>query len=46
MKQLKFVFSFPPIHGIIDMGDGTIYIFGPQHEDEIEEVEISFNPYD
>jgi hypothetical protein len=35
MLQLRF--CFPPLYGIYDTGDGTIYIFG-EHEDEIEEV--------
>jgi len=38
LKQLNFIFTFPPIHGVFDTGNGTIYIFGEQHEEEIEEV--------
>lgn len=38
MRNLKFVFCFPPIHGIYDTGDGIIYIFGEQHDGEIEDV--------
>jgi hypothetical protein len=34
--NLKFI--FPPIFGIYDTGDGTIYIFGSYHEDEVEDV--------
>ena len=35
--RLQFRFSFPPIYGIYDTGDGVIYVFG-EHEDKIEDV--------
>jgi hypothetical protein len=28
--ELKFKFVFPPLYGVFDTGDGTIYIFGDQ----------------
>lgn len=31
--KLEFKFIFPPIYGIYDTGDGTIYIFGDQSEE-------------
>lgn len=37
-KSLEFVFQFPPIYGVFDTGYGVVYIFGEQHEDEIEDV--------
>jgi hypothetical protein len=37
-RSLKFVFEFPPIHGVFDAGYGVIYIFGGMHEGEIENV--------
>lgn len=37
-KSLKFVFQFPPIHGIFDTGCGIIYVFGGMHESEIENI--------
>ena len=37
-KSLKFVFQFPPIHGIFDAGYGIVYIFGGLYEGEIENV--------
>jgi hypothetical protein len=37
-KSLKFVFQFPPIHGIFDTGFGIIYVFGGMHESEIENI--------
>jgi hypothetical protein len=37
-KSLKFVFQFPPIHGVFDTGYGVIYIFGGMHESEIENI--------
>jgi len=37
-KSLAFVFQFPPIYGVFDTGNGVVYIFGEQHEDEIEDV--------
>lgn len=35
--KLKFKFSFPPIYGMYDTGNGTIYIFG-ESEEKIEDV--------
>jgi hypothetical protein len=37
-RLLKFVFRFPPIHGVFDAGYGVVYIFGSLHESEIENV--------
>lgn len=37
-KSLKFVFEFPPIHGVFDAGFGIVYIFGELHESEIEDI--------
>jgi hypothetical protein len=37
-KSLRFVFEFPPIHGLFDMGFGVVYIFGEMHESEIENI--------
>jgi hypothetical protein len=37
LRALQLRFCFPPLYGIYDTGDGTIYIFG-EHEDEIEQV--------
>jgi len=37
-KSVKFVFAFPPVQGVFDMGYGVVYIFGELHEDEIEDV--------
>jgi len=37
-KTLRFCFCFPPIHGVYDTGEGVIYIFGEQHDEEFEEV--------
>jgi len=37
-RSLDFIFQFPPIHGVFDTGHGVVYIFGEQHEDEIEDV--------
>ena len=37
-KSLKFMFEFPPIHGVFDMGYGIVYIFGGMHESEIEDI--------
>jgi hypothetical protein len=37
-RSLKFVFQFPPIHGVFDAGYGVIYIFGGLHESEIENI--------
>jgi hypothetical protein len=37
-KSLKFVFQFPPIHGVFDAGYGIVYIFGGLYEGEIENI--------
>ena len=37
-RSLKFVFEFPPVHGVFDTGCGVIYIFGGMHESEIEDI--------
>jgi hypothetical protein len=37
-KSLKFVFQFPPIQGIFDVGHGIVYIFGGLYEGEIENI--------
>jgi len=37
-KPLKFVFEFPPIHGVFDAGYGVVYIFGGLHESDIENI--------
>jgi hypothetical protein len=37
-RPLRFVFQFPPIHGIFDAGYGVVYIFGGLHEGEIEDI--------
>ena len=37
-RLLKFIFQFPPIHGVFDAGYGVVYIFGGMHESEIENV--------
>ncbi len=37
-RALKFVFQFPPIHGVFDAGYGVVYVFGGMHESEIESV--------
>ncbi len=37
-RSLKFVFQFPPIHGVFDAGYGVVYVFGGMHESEIESV--------
>jgi len=37
-KVLQFLFRFPPIHGVYDTGEGIVYIFGEQHDGEIEDV--------
>ena len=36
-QTLQLRFCFPPLYGIYDTGEGTIYIFGDQ-DDRIEEV--------
>jgi hypothetical protein len=37
-KALEFVFQFPPVYGVFDMGHGIVYVFGEMHENEIEDV--------
>lgn len=37
-KYLKFIFQYPPIHGVFDAGYGVVYIFGGLHESEIENI--------
>jgi hypothetical protein len=37
MQTLQLRFCFPPLYGVYDTGDGTIYIFG-DHDGEIEDV--------
>lgn len=37
-KALEFVFQFPPIYGVFDMGYGIVYVFGEMHESDIEDV--------
>ena len=37
-RPMKFIFQFPPIHGVFDAGYGVIYIFGALHESEIENI--------
>jgi hypothetical protein len=37
-RLLKFIFQFPPIHGVFDAGYGVVYIFGGLHESEIENI--------
>ena len=37
LRTLRLMFCFPPMYGIYDTGDGTIYIFGDQ-DDKIEDV--------
>lgn len=37
-KELKFIFEFPPIHGVFDSGYGVVYVFGSMHESEIENI--------
>ena len=37
-RPLRFLFRFPPIHGVFDSGYGLIYIFGELHESEIENI--------
>jgi hypothetical protein len=36
-QTLQLRFCFPPLYGIYDTGEGTIYIFGEQ-DDQIEDV--------
>jgi hypothetical protein len=37
-RPLRFIFQFPPIHGVFDAGYGVVYIFGGLHEGEIENI--------
>lgn len=37
-RTLRFIFEFPPIHGVFDAGYGLVYIFGQLHENEIEDI--------
>lgn len=37
-KEIKFIFEFPPIHGVFDSGYGVVYVFGSMHESEIENI--------
>lgn len=37
-KALEFVFQFPPVFGVFDMGHGIVYVFGDMHENDIEDV--------
>lgn len=37
LHSLQLRFCFPPLYGIYDTGDGTIYIFG-EHEELIENI--------
>ena len=36
-RKLQFQFCFPPIYGIYDTGDSTIYVFG-DHDGKIEDI--------
>lgn len=38
VRSMRFVFQFPPIHGVFDAGYGVVYIFGGLHESEIENI--------
>jgi hypothetical protein len=38
VRPLRFVFEFPPVHGVFDAGYGVVYIFGGLHESEIEDI--------
>jgi hypothetical protein len=38
VKSMRFIFRFPPIHGVFDAGYGLVYIFGELHEGEIENI--------
>lgn len=38
VKAMRFIFRFPPIHGVFDAGYGLVYIFGELHEGEIENI--------
>jgi hypothetical protein len=37
LHSLQLRFCYPPLYGVYDTGDGTIYIFG-EHDGMIEEV--------
>jgi hypothetical protein len=37
-RPLRFVFQFPPIHGLFDAGHGIVYIFGGLYEGDIENI--------
>jgi len=37
LRTLQIRFCFPPLYGIYDTGDGTIYIFG-EHDGLIEDI--------
>jgi hypothetical protein len=37
-RWLRFIFEFPPIHGVFDTGYGVVYVFGGLHESEIENI--------
>jgi hypothetical protein len=37
-RSLRFIFRFPPIHGVFDAGYGVVYIFGGLHETEIDNI--------
>jgi hypothetical protein len=37
-RSLRFIFEFPPIHGVFDTGYGVVYVFGGLHESEIENI--------
>lgn len=37
-RPLRFIFQFPPIHGVFDAGYGVIYVFGSLHESDIENI--------
>jgi hypothetical protein len=36
-RRVRFQFCFPPLYGIYDTGDGTIYVFG-DHDGHIEDI--------
>jgi hypothetical protein len=40
VKEMRFIFRFPPINGVFDAGYGLVYIFGELHEGEIENIII------
>jgi hypothetical protein len=37
-RSLRFIFEFPPIHGVFDAGYGVVYVFGELYEGEVENV--------